>query len=196
MIGQESIRSNPPSYVESRTVPQKHKAALQKPKKKPPRPRFPNPVPSPQVCVPINKRRYVLNHLSNRLMAAGHPGTDIAIEYLLVKYRINQSAHTIRTSGDNILLFYKFLEKKGANILTLSKENILDYIDYGQDRGLKINTIIGRLRVIYAFVRFMVERDILPTKLLQNKIHIKQPEVLPKGIPAEDIEALLSAINN
>ncbi len=60
---------------------------------------------------------------------------------------------------------------------------------------MKINTIIGRLRVIYAFVRFMVERDILPTELLQKKIHIKQPEVLPKGIPSEDIESLLAAIS-
>ena len=79
MIGQESICSNSPSYMESRTVLQKHKAAIQKPKKKPPHPRFPHPVPSPQVCVPINKRRYVLNHLSSRLMAAGYPGTDIAL---------------------------------------------------------------------------------------------------------------------
>ena len=195
MIGQESIRSNFPSHMESSTVLQKHKAALKKPKKKPSYPGFPHPVPSPQICLPRNKRRYVLNHFSSRLMAVEYPGTDIAIEYLLMKYRINQSVHTIRTSGENILLFYKFLEKTGANILTLSNGNIVDYIEYDQDRGMKINTIIGRLRVIYAFVRFMVERDILPMELLQKKIHIKQPEVLPKGIPSEDIEALLTAIS-
>ena len=195
MIGQESISSNVPSHMESSTVQQKHKAALKKPKKKPSYPGFPHPVPSPQICLPRNKRRYVLNHFSSRLMAVEYPGTDIAIEYLLMKYRINQSVHTIRTSGENILLFYKFLEKTGANILTLSNGNIVDYIEYDQDRGMKINTIIGRLRVIYAFVRFMVERDILPMELLQKKIHIKQPEVLPKGIPSEDIEALLTAIS-
>ena len=195
MIEQESIRNNFPSYMGNRTVLQKHKAAIQKSKKKPPHPGFPHPVPSPQVCLPTNKRRYVLNHFSSRLMAVGCPGTDIAIEYLLMKYRINQSVHTIRTSGENILLFYKFLEKIGANILTLSNDNIIDYIDYDQDRGMKINTIIGHLRVIYAFVRFMVERNILPMELLQKKIHIKQPKVLPKGIPSEDIEALLAAIS-
>ena len=195
MIGQESIRSNYPSYLESSTVLQKPKAAIKKFKKKPAHPGFPHPVPSPQVCLPANKRRHVLNHLSNRLMAVSCPGADIAIEYLLVKYRINQSVHTIRTSGENILLFYKFLEKIGANILTLSNDNIVDYIDYDQDRGMKINTIIGRLRVIYAFVRFMVERNILPTELLQKKIHIKQPEVLPRSIPSEDVEALLAAIS-
>ncbi len=195
MIGQESIRSNYPSYLESSTVLQKPKAAIKKFKKKPAHPGFPHPVPSLQVCLPANKRRHVLNHLSSRLMAIGCPGADIAIEYLLVKYRINQSVHTIRTSGENILLFYNFLEKIGANILTLSNDNIVDYIDYDQDRGMKINTIIGRLRVIYAFVRFMVERNILPTELLQKKIHIKQPEVLPRSIPSEDVEALLAAIS-
>jgi hypothetical protein len=146
MIGEESIRSNFPSYTESSTVLQKHKAAIKKPKKKAPHPGFPHPVPSPQVCLPANKRRYVLNHFSSRFVAAGYPGTDIAIEYLLLKYRINQSAHTIRNSGENILLFYKFLQNIGANILTLSNENIIDYIEYDQVRGLKINSIRLMLR--------------------------------------------------
>ena len=195
MIGQESIRNTFPSYMESSTVLQRHKAAILKSKVKPPHPGFPHPVPSPQSCVITNKRRHVLDRFSCRLMETGYPGTDIAIEYLLMKYRINQSVHTIRTSGEIILLFYKFLEKSGANILTLSNDNIIDYIEYDQDRGMKINTIIGRLRVIYAFVRFMVERDILPTELLQKKIHIRQPDVLPKYFPAEDIEALLAVID-
>ena len=195
MIGQESIRSNYPSYMESRIVLQKHKAAVQRPKKKPPHSGFPHPVPSPQICLPANKRRYALNHFSARLMATGYPGTDIAIEYLLGKYRINQSVHTISHAGGNILLFLGFLNKIGANILTLSTQNIIDWIEYDQDRGLKINSIIGRLRVVYAFIRFMVEQDLLPVELLQKKIRIKQPEVLPKAIPSEDVEALLAAIS-
>ena len=72
MIVQESIRSNFPSYIDSSTVLQKHKAAIQKAKKKSPHPGFPHPVPSPQVCIPANKRRYVLNHFSSRLMAVGY----------------------------------------------------------------------------------------------------------------------------
>ncbi len=47
MTGQESIRSNYPSYMESSIVLQKHKAAIQQSEKKPPHPEFPHPVPSP-----------------------------------------------------------------------------------------------------------------------------------------------------
>lgn len=195
MTGQESIRSNYPSSMESGIVLQKHRPALQKLEKKSPHPGFPHPVPSPHVCLPANKRRYALNHFSGRLMATGYPGTDIAIEYLLGKYRTNQSVHTIRHAGGNILLFLSFLNEMGATVLTLSTQNITDWIEYDQDRGLKVNSIIGRLRVVYAFVRFMVERDLLPMELLQKKIRIQQPEVLPKAIPSEDVEALLAAIS-
>jgi len=195
MIGQESIRNNSPSYMESSTVLQRHKVAILKSKTKPPHPGFPHPVPSPQSVVVTNKRRHVLDRFSYRLMETGLPGLDIAIEYLLMKYRINQSVHTIRASGEIILFFYKFLESTGSNILTLSNVDIIDYIEHDQNRGMKINTIIGRLRVIYAFIRFMVERNLLPTELLEKKILIKQPEVLPRGIPEEDIDSLLAAIS-
>lgn len=195
MTGQECIHNNYSSNLESSTVLQKHKAAVQQYEKKPPHPGFPHPVPNPQIYLPANKRRYVLNHFSGRLMATGYLGTDIAIEYLLGKYRTNQSVHTIRHAGGNILLFLSFLNKNGANILTLSPQNINDWIEYDQDRGLKVNSIIGRLRVIYAFIKFMVERDLLPLELLQKKVRIQQPDVLPRAIPPEDIESLLASIS-
>ena len=42
--------------------------------------------------------------------------------------------------------------------------------------------------------RYLVENDVLPADILQKKIRIKLPEVLPKAIPAEDLKQILRVI--
>lgn len=193
MTGQDIIRNNYPSSVKSIT-PVKHKTAFLSPEDQTrPHPGFPHPVKSPLAPLPRNKKLYTLNRFIARLAATGYPGIGIAIEYLRGKYRTNLSIHTIEHTGGVILLFLAFLNKKGATILSLTTRDINAYAEHDQDRGLAINSIIGHLRVVYAFVRYLVGRDILPVELLQRKIRIQQPEVLPKAIPSEDIEDLLAA---
>ena len=47
---------------------------------------------------------------------------------------------------------------------------------------------------MYAYLRYLVENDVLPADILQKKIRIKLPEVLPKAIPAEDLKQILRVI--
>lgn len=196
MTGQECILNNYHFNQESSIVLGECNTTLLQPEKQTsPHPGFPYPVKSPLAPLPKNKRRYTLDRFSARLTGSDYPGTDIAIEYLQGKYRNNLSVHTISHAGGVILLFLTFLDKTGTNILKLTRQDINAYVEYDQDRGLKINSIIGRLRVVYAFVRFLVERDILPIGLLQRKIRIQQPEMLPRAIPSEDIETLLAVIS-
>jgi site-specific recombinase XerD len=68
-------------------------------------------------------------------------------------------------------------------------------VENDQDCGLKIGSVKTKLRVIYNFLRFLVDRDILPPEILQNKIQIKLPQLLPRAIPSEDIDALLAVID-
>ncbi len=196
MTEQECIRNNYPLKQEIIISPEERSTALFQPEKKTrPHPGFPHPVKSPLAPLPRNKRLYTLNRFTVRLSATGHPGTDMVIEYLRGKYRTNQSMHTIEHAGGVILLFLAFLKRRGTNILSLTTQDINAYVEYDHDRGLKINSIIGHLRVVYAFVRYLVGRDILPIELLQRKIRIQQPEVLPRAIPSEDVEILLAAIS-
>jgi site-specific recombinase XerD len=64
------------------------------------------------------------------------------------------------------------------------------------NRGITVGSVRTNLRALYAFVGFLVEQEVIPANILLKKIRIKPPEILPKAIPQEDIEKLLSVINN
>lgn len=145
----------------------------------------------------ITEKRRMLGHMTQRLMLSRLPGTDFAIEYLQHKYRNNLATNTIKKAGSVTLSFLKFLMKSGVNnIKNLSRQNICAYVEAAQNRGLKVGTIKSDLMALYTFLRFLVDQEILDPAILDKKIHLKLPKLLPRAIPSEDIEALLVLINN
>ena len=69
-------------------------------------------------------------------------------------------------------------------------------VEHQQDRGLKALTIDGTLRSIYAFIRYLVEADLLPADLLVKKIRIQVPKPLPRAMDPVDSQRLLATIDN
>jgi integrase/recombinase XerD len=61
---------------------------------------------------------------------------------------------------------------------------------------LKINSVRNHLHTLYAFLKYLVDNDILPVDVLQKKIRIRLPEILPRAIPAEDLQDILQTIKN
>jgi site-specific recombinase XerD len=144
-----------------------------------------------------SEKRCVLNHFSNRLLKSGLPGAEHAVAYLQHKYRNNLATSTIRQSGGVIISFLSFLMKADiSSIKELSRQNIYAYVENDQDRGLKVGGIKTNLQAVYAFLRFLVNQRILASDILDKKIQLKLPELLPRAIPSEDLEALLVLISN
>ena len=50
--------------------------------------------------------------------------------------------------------------------------------------------------VVHAFLRFLVEGEVIDPNVLRKKIRVKVPEALPKAIEPENIKALLAAIDH
>ncbi len=48
---------------------------------------------------------------------------------------------------------------------------------------------------MYTFVNFLVEQETLSPTIMYKKIRLNLPELLPRAIPTEDMNALLAAIN-
>ena len=142
----------------------------------------------------LNSKRRVLHCCCSRITASGLPGADLAVEYLYGKYIKNLSVHTIRLSGRVVLSFLRFLSNDGATVYTLTRQNISAFVEYEQDRGLKIQSVIGHLAVLYAFIVFLVEQRALPQTVMQRKVRLKQPSALPRAISSEDVQFLLGAI--
>ena len=142
-----------------------------------------------------SERRRVLDYYAGRLERSGLPGCDHAIEYLHEKYTHNLAPSTIKQSGWVVLSFLSFLHKNNTDIWRLVRQDIAAYVENDQNSGLKIGAVKTKLRVIYTFIRFLVDQEILLPEILHKKLQIKLPELLPRAIPSEDIEALLAAID-
>ena len=156
---------------------------------------------SPPLALPVareaTEKRRVLDHFSQRLANSSLPGAEHAVSYLKHKYSNNLATSTIRQSGGVIISFLSFLMQAGISSITeLSRQNIDAYVENDQDRGLKVGGIKTNLQAVYAFLRFLVNHRILAPDILDKKIQLKLPELLPRAIPSEDLEALLGQINN
>jgi site-specific recombinase XerD len=134
---------------------------------------------------------YILSKLSdNGLIAKAYVEA-----YLRDMYRRNCRPHTIRTNSSSILLFLAFVKQLGKNQLeTITREDISEFIEHEQDRGLAPTSVHTRLRVVYAFLNFLIQRDVLHPDLLKRKLRIKLPDALPRAIDPEDIKQLLAVL--
>ena len=139
-------------------------------------------------------KRHITHRWCSRLSAGGLPGSELAVEYLYGKYIKNLSVNSIKESGRIILHFLGFLERQGTTFYGLTRQDISVFVQYEQDRGLMTTSVANHLRVVYAFIVFLVDQGVLPNTIMQPKIKVKLPEPLPRAIPAEDVQRLLSGI--
>ncbi len=142
-----------------------------------------------------SKKRRTLNRAIDKLEESGMPGYEYAISHLCDKYRRNLTVSTISQTGRVLTAFLTFIEELGrSQIEDICRKDIADYVEQLHDRDLTITTVNNYLRTVYAFFQYLVDNEILPLDILQKKIRIKLPEVLPRAIPAVDLEKILSAI--
>lgn len=142
-----------------------------------------------------SKRRRALNDAIDRFETSSLPGFEYTVSYIHDKYRRNHSVTSLEQTGRTLHAFLSFLKHLGrGGIAAIQRQDIADYVEHEQERGLKVNSVRNHLHTVYAFLRYLVENDVLPAEILLKKIRIKLPEVLPRAIPAEDLEKILGAI--
>jgi integrase/recombinase XerD len=142
-------------------------------------------------------RQQVLEHLLEKISQQDLPGTPYVENYLRYKYRRNCKAQTLRSTTGSLMQFLSFFRTSGKSKLEqLSREDFEAFVEDMQDRGLKPETVRTRLCAVYAFVRYAIEHKVLSHELLERKIRLKMPDRLPRAIDPEDIDHLLSVIDN
>ena len=143
-----------------------------------------------------SKRRRALNKAIDRLEASHPPGFEYAISYCYDKYRRNHSVSSISQTGRTLQAFLCFCKiLKMADLKDIRHQDIAAYVEHEHERGLKVNSVRNHLLTVYAFLRYLVDNDVLPDEILQKKIRLKLPEVLPRAIPTGDLLKILEGIN-
>jgi len=122
----------------------------------------------------------------------GHPHVK---RYLYDQYRRGCRPNTIRSNFESIILFISQLKSLGRTYLEeVTRDDLGSFIENQQDRGLKPNTVSTRLRALYAFLGYLVEREVVHPDVTRKKMYIKVPDALPRAMDPEDVRLLLSGI--
>jgi site-specific recombinase XerD len=125
------------------------------------------------------------------------PAKEHFERYLRHKWRLNHKPSTLQGSFTSVRLFLEFYGKSGKRELAeMERADLEAFIEYEQDRGLRISTVRTRLACIIAFLHFLMEQDLIPLSLLKRRIKLKLPEVLPRAMHPADVKKLLSAIDD
>ena len=144
------------------------------------------------------ENREYLDEQINILRQSELPGKEHAEQYLSHLYRKNCRPGTIESNQISIRLFLQFIGNQQGIIHLdhVTRRSIEAFVEHEQDRGLKAKTVSVRLMLVHAFLRFLVEGDVIDPNVLRKKIRVKVPEALPKAIEPENIRALFAAIDH
>ena len=148
----------------------------------------------PQPLKTPEEHRYeALSRSLSKIASLGIMGKEYIEEYLRHQYRRNFQANTIRNSYIGLSNYFIFLLNKGrSEIKEITKTDLEEYVEYEQDRGLKISTVSLRLAQVKAFLRFMIDKGDISQDVFPWKLTIKKPDPLPRAIDPEDVDRLLS----
>ena len=117
--------------------------------------------------------------------------------YLRNQYRRNLRLSTIENSLTAIVSFMVLVKQDGKNCLEkITRGDLGAFIEYEQDRGLKASTVRLKLDLVKAFIRYQIEKEVIPAEVLFKRMFIKVPDSLPKAMEIEDEAKLLSVIKH
>ena len=144
-----------------------------------------------------NPRKAALDGLLQRLWQKQFVGKQYVEKYLRDQYRRGCRPNTMRSSSTSIELFLSLVTTTGRTHLEqIIREDVYAFIEQEQDRGLKPLTVHTRLRAVKAFLRFLIDEEVVHYRVLSRKIAIKVPEALPRAMDPDDVRRLLSVISH
>jgi len=138
-----------------------------------------------------------LQKILRKLSRMDLPGKEHAEGYLRHMARSNRRPRTMYSRWGTMLIFLGLLKANGKNSLEeVTRKDVEAFIEYEQDRGIKITTIRMRLTGVQSFLRHMVEEGIVSQDVFGKRIRLQLPERLPRAMDPDDLQKLLSAIDD
>jgi len=141
--------------------------------------------------------RTLIDRILQKLSSIELPAKEHFERYLRHRWRLNHKPSTLQGSFTSVRLFLEFYGKSGKRDLSeMERADLEGFIEYVQDRGLRISTVRTRLACLIAFLHFLMEQEVISGALLKKHIKLKLPEVLPRAMHPADVKKLLSVIDD
>lgn len=117
--------------------------------------------------------------------------------YMRYKWRMNHKPSTLKGSSHTVRTFLIFYARLGKSQLQdIVSDDIETFVEHLQDQGLKVTTVRTRLHHLWAYLRFLIDQDIIDSRILKRKIKLRVPEFLPRAIAPGDVRKFLGAIKD
>jgi len=136
-----------------------------------------------------------LRKILKRLARMDLPGKDHVEGYLRHLTRRNRRPKTLYSRLGAIVLFLGMIRDSGKTGLEeITRRDVEAFIEREQDRGNKITTVRTKLVSVQAFLRYLVEEEIVSPDIFGRRIRLQLPERLPRAMDPGDLRKLLSVI--
>jgi integrase/recombinase XerD len=157
--------------------------------------------PKPQNLFPRNHRwqiecRRGLDMALKKLGGIDVLGKDHIETYLRDQHRRNLRPSTLANSLRSIESFMFFIQSRGKVVFEgITRQDLEGWIEHEQDRSIHASTVKMRLSAIKAFLRFLIEREVLPPELIGKRMIIKVPDTLPRAMDPDDVRQLVAVLD-
>ena len=138
-----------------------------------------------------------IDHILRKISRLDIPDREHFESYMRHKWRMNHKQSTLKGSFhavSSFLVFYAGLGK--SKLQEIDSGDIEAFVEHQQDQGLKVTTVRTRLNHLWAFLRFLVEQEIIDGRILRRKIKLRVPEFLPRAIAPGDVIKFLGIIKD
>jgi integrase/recombinase XerD len=89
------------------------------------------------------------------------------------------------------------IRKSGKKCLEeVTRRDVEAFLEHEQDRGNNITTIRTKLVSVQAFLRYLVEEEIVPPDIFSRRIRLQMPERLPRAMDPDDLLKLRSVVGD
>ena len=138
-----------------------------------------------------------LGKILKRLAGMDLPGKEHVESYLRYLTRRNRKPRTLYSRYGAIALFLEMIRDNGkTRPEEITRKDMEAFIEHEQDRGNKITTIRTKLVSVQAFLRYLVEEDVVSLDIFSRRIRLQLPERLPKAMDPEDLQKYLYVIKD
>lgn len=112
-----------------------------------------------------------------------------------LKVELNYSELTIKSYQLDLTDFFRFIESKKVNYLTITNHDVRGYLKYLDSCNLKNSTISRRISTLRTFYNYLVDENIVENNVFHNVKNPKLEKKLPNYLNYNEMEELLESID-
>ena len=112
-----------------------------------------------------------------------------------LKNELNYSELTIKSYQLDLTDFFRYVESKKINYLTITNHDVRGYLKYLDSCNLKNSTISRRISTLRTFYNYLVDENIVENNVFHNVKNPKLEKKLPNYLNYNEMEELLESID-